>query len=881
LAALAVVRRRLLVDRPQRPDLRPQLGDAVADLRGVDRGAAADRGQLRVAVVVAAQPRRQPALRHRLGLRRRRRPHVAVRRRHEPLRLQALAQRLQLLAPDPHVVLGVVQRALGLAHPRVRLGEVVRQRALARLELRPFAPRGLEVGAQRLDLPALRGELALGGVQARRNGLRFFHALRALLVLRCDLALDALAREPLALAGLPLAAQRAVDLGDGRRLLRRRFDQRRALRFQRQRPLARRLLLAGRRARVAFGRLALVFHPPALHRQRPQFRRRCRRRASRRCDAPAQRRQRRPLARELQLEPRPPAARLVERTVEPVRPFRRLLALRCQRRERLLARFELRPQRRRLLRPRGGHAPAHDALRHRQVLDDHRAAEQRIDQPPVAVVALDQSRRHADDAPLLDQVQRPHLLDVVQREERRPVGLRLEQQVDHGPQVLAPLQHDRVQAVRERRADRLLQPRRHAQDLPHQAHDARQLDVLGHGLALQHAARLEHHADAGVGRLRLDLELLQQRDARQRGLDADAQPLHILGGARVLGPLRLDQRRQPRAFAFRALGVRRRGERVRASAREPPRPGRDLADDLPPVLVGRRALAPQPRDAVRRLLQPPGELARQRLVALARLLGRDRRALRRLQVVLDGLQALARRLERRPRLREPRLERRRVDRRGGLRLRRRVLPQRRELGIELLDALPQQRHAFAVERRPPLEVAGVVLERAQALFARRDLAPALVDRGAQLRQAVLARLGVALEARQVLGALVRVAHRREELRVDFLPLVRVPHVQVLRELAREVLVLHRAARLPLELRDARLDLPDQQLHPLQVLARRLQPRLRFLEPGAVQPHVRGFLDQRAAVLRTQAEHLLDHALPHERVAVLPHLRAHEQLDDVT
>src|SRR5205814_1815480 len=51
-------------------------------------------------------------------------------------------------------------------------------------------------------------------------------------------------------------------------------------------------------------------------------------------------------------------------------------------------------------------------------------------------------------------------------------------------------------------------------------------------------------------------------------------------------------------------------------------------------------------------------------------------------------------------------------------------------------------------------------------------------------------------------------------------------------------------------------------------------------PMPVEAHFRSLFDQRAAVFRPQAEHLLDHALPHEGVAVLANLRAHKELDDV-
>ena len=82
------------------------------------------------------------------------------------------------------------------------------------------------------------------------------------------------------------------------------------------------------------------------------------------------------------------------------------------------------------------------------------------------------------------------------------------------------------------------------------------------------------------------------------------------------------------------------------------------------------------------------------------------------------------------------------------------------------------------------------------------------------------------------------------------------------------------------MRDARLDLTHEHLHALEVFARGLQFRLRFLEALAVEADFGRLFDQRAAIFGPQAEHLLDHALPHEGVTVLANLGAHEQLDDV-
>ena len=58
-------------------------------------------------------------------------------------------------------------------------------------------------------------------------------------------------------------------------------------------------------------------------------------------------------------------------------------------------------------------------------------------------------------------------------------------------------------------------------------------------------------------------------------------------------------------------------------------------------------------------------------------------------------------------------------------------------------------------------------------------------------------------------------------------------------------------------------LAHEHLHALEVLARRLQLRLRLLEPMPVEAHFRSLFDQRAAIFRPQAEHLVDQEEPDE------------------
>ncbi len=168
---------------------------------------------------------------------------LAVRRRDEPLALEAVAQRLQLVAAHPDLVLGVVQRALGAAHLLVGLGERRREPALARLELRQLLPCGRQLVAQPIDVASLLRDLALGRGETRGDDLRLLPRLRALFILRCDLPGQALARLPLGVGDLALGPQLSVEVGDHGGLLRHGVRERRALRFERGDPLGRRLLL--------------------------------------------------------------------------------------------------------------------------------------------------------------------------------------------------------------------------------------------------------------------------------------------------------------------------------------------------------------------------------------------------------------------------------------------------------------------------------------------------------------------------------------------------------------------------------------------------------------------------------------------------------------
>ena len=94
------------------------------------------------------------------------------------------------------------------------------------------------------------------------------------------------------------------------------------------------------------------------------------------------------------------------------------------------------------------------------MLNDHGPPQQRVDKFSVFRVAFHQARRNADDAALLDQVQRPHLLEVVQRVHRRPPGIARQQHLHSRVHIRLALHDDGVDVLRQRRLDCPLKTRR-------------------------------------------------------------------------------------------------------------------------------------------------------------------------------------------------------------------------------------------------------------------------------------------------------------------------------------------------------------------------------------------------------------------------------------
>ncbi len=112
------------------------------------------------------------------------------------------------------------------------------------------------------------------------------------------------------------------------------------------------------------------------------------------------------------------------------------------------------------------------------------------------------------------------------------------------------------------------------------------------------------------------------------------------------------------------------------------------------------------------------------------------------------------------------------------------------------------------------------------------------------------------------------------------PQVAVVRPQQVDKLSGKRLMFGSALSLAAQLSEPRLDLLDDDGDTVDVVARRREPvdRLPDLQPEAF--HVRSLIEERAAFFGRHAQHLIDKALAHDRVAVLAHVTLHQEVDDV-
>ena len=225
------------------------------------------------------------------------------------------------------------------------------------------------------------------------------------------------------------------------------------------------------------------------------------------------------------------------------------------------------------------------------VLGNDRAAEQRIDERPVAFVTAHQLRRDADHAALLQQVDGMDRPDIAKRVDDGAPLVAADQQLDAGERVLLRLDDDRVQAIGQRRFDCALQSGRHPNQLAHHA-DQPVDAAIGLWLFIRHlAAGDEQRLHARVLRRQVDIDRLCGVQAGGRRLGGCVERADLLLPAhdrdrRALQPLfRLVQRQRGAADGGRQLVP------ALACRREVARPRLQLGDLLDARLLHRRRLA--------------------------------------------------------------------------------------------------------------------------------------------------------------------------------------------------------------------------------------------------------------------------------------------------
>ena len=209
-----------------------------------------------------------------------------------------------------------------------------------------------------------------------------------------------------------------------------------------------------------------------------------------------------------------------------------------------------------------------------------------------------------------------------------------------------------------------------------------------------------------------------------------------------------------------------------------------------------------------------------------------------------------------------------------------TLAQRRDVGAELRHARLQQAVALARQiplrfqvahgRRQPAALGLGVLE---ALAGGLQVAAPALHLRLGPRRGGLGRLPIG-------GAIARggAALRQGRVQAALLAAVEVAEGGV--QFGGQLGVLDGALGLPLDGAQARLDLGRQQAGAGQVLLGLGAAAAAVDHAQTMRAHAGHVLDQAAAILGTQPQHLLDQPLPHERVRARPQPALREQLLDV-
>ena len=520
-----------------------------------------------------------------------------------------------------------------------------------------------------------------------------------------------------------------------------------------------------------------------------------------------------------------------------------------------------------------------------QVLDHDDAPEEGVDEVAEAVFAAHEAGGDADDAALLLQVEGMDAAQGVEGEELGAAGGAFAQEGDGAEGLLLAFDDDGVEAVFEGGVDGGLEAGGHAHVAREEAGHAIDLgglaEAAGAHVLDQHLAHDEHVAGAVGDALVLVAHALQQVEAVAQGVEfARALP----PGGLALGQLGLHA---GEAFAGPGGGFARLGEAGlggggafalfgEAAAVADEFDEQVLAAGLDGVQTGAVLVGGGAPGGVRDAVVEGGELA-------AQLLG---------AAVDGGVLALGDG-EGVAGVGEGRAGGGDLVRGGGGAFPAVVvgvpLPggerdafalEALDFGAQLLQAGGGHGVAFAVEGEFVFEGAqaafGVV---AVALAAGDGLATAgdLLAEGLDL----LAQGGGAGVGGLVPGdALVECGAGAGDGGARLVPAARVEVAQEAGEAGGELAVLVRAAGLAAQAAQARFEFGDDQFDAPHVLARAREARAGVVDLLAEALHVGGFVDEGAAVFGGEAEHLVDHALAHDGVAVLAHVGLLQQVVEV-
>ncbi len=179
-----------------------------------------------------------------------------------------------------------------------------------------------------------------------------------------------------------------------------------------------------------------------------------------------------------------------------------------------------------------------------------------------------------------------------------------------------------------------------------------------------------------------------------------------------------------------------------------------------------------------------------------------------------------------------------------------------------------------------LEAAQVVGQLALGDGALGDIAASLLNGATQRFAALGAGVDLGLGLAELLLALVAAGQGGGESVLGLAPVVAVPGLEGLRQLAAEAGVHVGALGLPLQPGECRRYLGEKQVDALEVVAGGHEAGARFVELDAVAAHVGRLFDEAAALVGAQAQHLFDQPLAYEGVGALAELGVEEEVVDV-